>query len=91
MYVNIEQMIGFRIPKFFHYCWKYITPVINQVSCNGCLSQQLSEIIFRYNGTYEYPMWGTVFGWILALTSIVQLPISMLYIWFTAPDIPKVS
>lgn len=46
---------------------------------------------YRYNGTYEYPWWGIVFGWILALTSILQLPISILYFWFTAPNIPKVS
>ncbi|XP_075680068.1 sodium- and chloride-dependent GABA transporter 2-like [Dermatophagoides pteronyssinus] len=86
LYDNIEKMIGFRIPKFFHYCWKYITPVVIGATFAFYLATYKS---IKYNGTYEYPWWGIVFGWILALTSILQLPISILYFWFTAPNIPK--
>lgn len=83
---HIEEMIGFRIPKFFAFCWRYITPAI----IGGTFAFYLATYkSIKYQGVYEYPWWGIVLGWCLALLSILQLPATMLYIWFTAPDIPK--
>lgn len=28
----IELMIGYRINRWFHFCWKYITPLVTVVS-----------------------------------------------------------
>ncbi|KPM05445.1 sodium- and chloride-dependent GABA transporter 1-like protein [Sarcoptes scabiei] len=86
LFDNIEHMIGFRISKFFHYCWKYITPGV----IGGTFAFYLATYkSIKYNGTYEYPWWGITFGWFLAMISIIQLPISIVYFWFTAPNISK--
>ena len=33
MYDCIEDMIGYRIPKIFYYCWTVISPLFMTVSC----------------------------------------------------------
>ncbi|KAF7645774.1 hypothetical protein LDENG_00198260 [Lucifuga dentata] len=37
-----------------------------------------------YNNTYVYPWWGEVIGWCLALSSMLCIPISLLYKLFRA-------
>ncbi|XP_060086172.1 sodium- and chloride-dependent creatine transporter 1-like [Ylistrum balloti] len=75
-YDAIEMMIGSRINPYLHFCWKYITPVI----CMGLLLAKL--IMFRplkYNKTYEYPTWAQGFGILLALSSMVCIPIYAIF------------
>ncbi|XP_069111135.1 sodium- and chloride-dependent creatine transporter 1-like [Argopecten irradians] len=75
-YDAIEMMIGSRINPYLHFCWKYLSPVL----CMGLLLAQL--ITFRpikYNKTYEYPNWAQGFGIMLALSSMVCIPIYAIY------------
>jgi hypothetical protein len=36
-------------------------------------------------GTYQYPLWAILIGWIIGMTSVVPIPIqAMLYVWGVA-------
>ncbi|XP_033762900.1 sodium- and chloride-dependent creatine transporter 1-like [Pecten maximus] len=75
-YDAIEMMIGSRINPYLHFCWKYLSPVL----CMGLLLAQL--IMFRplkYNKTYEYPDWAQAFGVMLALSSMLCIPVFALF------------
>lgn len=37
-----------------------------------------------YNNVYVYPWWGEVIGWCLALSSMLCIPVSLLYKLFRA-------
>ena len=32
-----------------------------------------------YNNVYTYPLWGEMFGWALALTSMLCIPLTVFY------------
>ena len=49
------------------------------------------DFYFRYNGSYEYPMWAAMFGWSLALSSMVIVPIYCIYITIVTPNTTDVS
>uniref|UniRef100_A0A8C5BF82 Transporter n=1 Tax=Gadus morhua TaxID=8049 RepID=A0A8C5BF82_GADMO len=75
-YDNIEDMIGYRPGPYIKYCWKFFTPAT-------CIGTFLFSIIkytpLRYNNVYVYPWWGYFLGWLLALASIVCIPLWMVY------------
>lgn len=67
----IELMIGYRINKWFHICWRYITPLV----CTGIFAFQLIGFKpLKYNNEYEYPPWAQGFGLMLALVSMSCIP-----------------
>lgn len=67
----IEVMIGYRINKWFHICWKYLTPLV----CTGIFAFQLIGFKpLKYNNEYEYPPWAQGFGLMLALVSMCCIP-----------------
>ncbi|XP_021366765.1 sodium- and chloride-dependent creatine transporter 1-like isoform X2 [Mizuhopecten yessoensis] len=75
-YDAIEMMIGSRINPYLYFCWKYLSPVL----CMGLLLSQLVE--FRpltYNKTYVYPDWAQAFGIMLALSSMLCIPVYGLF------------
>ncbi|XP_060086171.1 sodium- and chloride-dependent creatine transporter 1-like [Ylistrum balloti] len=75
-YDAIEMMIGSRINPYLRYCWKYLSPLL----CMGLLLAQL--IMFqplKYNKTYEYPNWAQAFGIMLALSSMICIPVYGFY------------
>ncbi|XP_078730376.1 sodium- and chloride-dependent GABA transporter 3-like [Lampetra fluviatilis] len=71
-YDNIEDMIGYRPFPLIKWCWMYVTPGI-------CASIFLFSLIkyqpLTYNKTYTYPDWGYGIGWMLALSSMICIPI----------------
>ncbi|KAK3707304.1 hypothetical protein QZH41_014810 [Actinostola sp. cb2023] len=71
-YQNIEAMIGFRINPYLKICWVFCTPIF-------CLAVFIFTLVtyepLVYNKTYKYPAWGEAIGWILALSSIVCIPV----------------
>ena len=73
---NIHEMIGTRLGFWFDWCWRYITPIVTFTifTFSMCAFTPL-----KYNGVYEYPGWAIAFGWFLALVSMVQIPLYMLY------------
>ena len=79
---NIREMVGFSINPWFTFCWKYVSPVVTF----GILS--FSFITYKpikYNNVYEYPWWGIAFGWFLALSSMIAIPVYMVYAFIVTP------
>ncbi|XP_053741259.1 sodium- and chloride-dependent GABA transporter 2-like [Synchiropus splendidus] len=71
-YDNIEDMIGYRPSAFMKFCWKYLTPA----TCLGTFAFALIKYTpLKYNKEYEYPWWGHAFGWMLALSSMLCIPL----------------
>ncbi|CAH1778228.1 unnamed protein product [Owenia fusiformis] len=71
-YDNIEMMYGFKINPYMKICWYFVTPIftIGMFVMNAVSYSELT-----YNRTYEYPQWAINFGWTLACTSVVMIPI----------------
>ncbi|KAM9704798.1 sodium- and chloride-dependent GABA transporter 2-like [Menidia menidia] len=75
-YDNIEDMIGYRPGPYIKYCWLFFTPA----TCMGTFAFSLIKYTpLKYNNEYVYPWWGYAIGWLLALSSMVCIPLWMLY------------
>ncbi|XP_041672100.1 sodium- and chloride-dependent GABA transporter 2-like [Cheilinus undulatus] len=73
---NIEDMIGYKPSPLLKYCWMYCTPVI----CSGTLVFLLLRYTpLRFNNSYVYPWWAYFIGWFLAMSSIVMIPLTMVF------------
>ncbi|KAL7986036.1 hypothetical protein Chor_011202 [Crotalus horridus] len=71
-YDNIEDMIGYRPLIMFKWCWMLITPGI----CAGIFIFFLVKYKpLKYNNVYIYPDWGYGIGWMMALSSMVCIPL----------------
>nr|XP_006628644.1 PREDICTED: sodium- and chloride-dependent GABA transporter 2-like isoform X2 [Lepisosteus oculatus] len=73
---NIEDMIGYQPLSAFRYCWRYITPAV----CTGIFIFSLVKYTpLKFSSTYVYPDWAYVLGWFLVLSSVIYVPLVMLY------------
>ncbi|KAJ7997922.1 hypothetical protein DPEC_G00217200 [Dallia pectoralis] len=71
-YDNIEDMIGYRPGPVIKYCWMYLTPA----TCLGTFAFSLIKYTpLKYNNEYVYPWWGYALGWLLALSSVLCVPL----------------
>jgi len=81
-YDNIADMIGHPINPWLKFCWKYITPLM-------CAALFIFSVVTHsavmYNGIYVYPMWATIFGYSLALNSMLCIPIVVVWKLLQAP------
>lgn len=68
---DIILMLRSPILPYFRWAWKYITPAVTLVIL---LSTLIHHKPIKYNRVYEYPGWAIVFGWSLALCSMVAIP-----------------
>ncbi|XP_054639901.1 sodium- and chloride-dependent GABA transporter 2-like [Dunckerocampus dactyliophorus] len=76
LYNNIEDMIGYRPWPVVKYCWRYSSPAV----CTCMLLYNLAKYKpLKFNNTYEYPWWGYMIGGVLALSSILMVPLWMIY------------
>ena len=64
---NIQEMTGYRPSLWWRICWKYITPLILFVLL---LFTVIEWSGITYGGTYKYPVWAEVIGWMLAFASM---------------------
>lgn len=85
---DVESMLGQRPGLFWRVCWMYISPtfllVIFIFSLLG-YEEMLGE-------EYEYPEWSVALGWILTLSSILCIPLYIVYkILITPGTIQHVS
>ncbi|KAJ1165982.1 hypothetical protein NDU88_006398 [Pleurodeles waltl] len=75
-YHNIEHMIGYRPLPLIKCCWQFVTPAL-------CLATFLFSVIkytpLTYNKKYVYPWWADAVGWMLAISSIICIPLWILY------------
>ncbi|XP_023647186.1 sodium- and chloride-dependent GABA transporter 2 [Paramormyrops kingsleyae] len=75
-YDNIEDMIGYRPGPFMKYCWLVFSPA----TCFGTFAFSLIKYTpLKYNNEYVYPWWGYALGWLLALSSMVCIPLWVAY------------
>ncbi|XP_041083238.1 sodium- and chloride-dependent GABA transporter 2-like [Polyodon spathula] len=75
-YDCIEDMIGYRPWPLIKYCWLFFAPAI----CTGTFIFSLVKYTpLKYNRTYEYPAWGYILGWFLALSSMVLVPLWIVF------------
>ncbi|RXN08629.1 sodium- and chloride-dependent creatine transporter 1-like protein [Labeo rohita] len=73
---DIARMIGYRPFPWMKWCWSFITPCV----CMGIfLFHLLNYKPLTYNNVYVYPWWGEVIGWGLALSSMLCIPVSLVY------------
>ncbi|KAI4823900.1 hypothetical protein KUCAC02_012454 [Chaenocephalus aceratus] len=73
---DVARMIGYQPLPYMKWCWSYITPLV-------CVSVFIFHVVnykpLTYNTVYTYPLWGEVLGWILALSSMLCIPVTVLY------------
>ncbi|CAG0921057.1 unnamed protein product [Notodromas monacha] len=81
---NVKEMIGHYPIVFVKYCWAYFCPAI----CLSVLVFRFATWVPTKYQNYEYPWWGHVIGWIMALSSILMIPGYFIYKWFTLPSAP---
>uniref|UniRef100_A0A8C4RJI4 Transporter n=1 Tax=Erpetoichthys calabaricus TaxID=27687 RepID=A0A8C4RJI4_ERPCA len=75
-YDNIEDMIGYRPTPLIKYCWLFITPAI----CAGTFVFSVIKYTpLKMNNSYVYPAWGYALGWFIALSSIICIPLWIIY------------
>uniref|UniRef100_A0A8C6P8V8 Transporter n=1 Tax=Nothobranchius furzeri TaxID=105023 RepID=A0A8C6P8V8_NOTFU len=88
-YDNIEDMIGYRPGPIIKYCWLFFTPA----TCLGTFAFALIKYSpLKYNNEYVYPLWGDGVGWILALSSMLCIPLWMAgKLYFTPGTLKEVS
>eukprot|EP00105_Crassostrea_gigas_P008444 XP_011423014.1 PREDICTED: sodium- and chloride-dependent taurine transporter-like isoform X2 [Crassostrea gigas] len=75
-YDNLEMMFGFRIAPVMKICWMFVTPLFSlTIFIMGAISY--SELTYkRKTYEYTYPSWAIGVGWMLALVSVIWIPIT---------------
>ncbi|KAK2157624.1 hypothetical protein LSH36_188g09078 [Paralvinella palmiformis] len=80
-YENLKDMIGYYPFIWWKICWAGFTPLI-------CMGVFLFSCIQYKPITYagkHYPWWGELVGWIMALSSIIVIPIYAIYLYIKTP------
>ncbi|XP_035132191.2 sodium- and chloride-dependent GABA transporter 3 isoform X2 [Callithrix jacchus] len=86
-YDNIEDMIGYQPLSLIKWCWKIVTPGI----CAGIFIFFLVKYKpLKYNNVYTYPAWGYGIGWLMALSSMLCIPLWIcIKMWKTEGTLPE--
>ncbi|XP_070791442.1 sodium- and chloride-dependent glycine transporter 2 [Pituophis catenifer annectens] len=78
---DIEMMIGFQPNKFWRVCWAFVTPTI--------LTFILSFSFYQWEpmtyGTYHYPGWSMILGWLMLACSVIWIPVMFVIKMHLAP------
>ncbi|KAM9786121.1 sodium- and chloride-dependent creatine transporter 1 [Neosynchiropus ocellatus] len=73
---DVARMIGYQPCSYMKWCWSYITPFV-------CVAVFLFHVVnykpLTYNTVYTYPWWGEAIGWTFALSSMLCIPVTVLY------------
>jgi len=80
-YDNIAMMVGFRPNPWLRLCWTVLTPAL---TAGIFLFSLATHKPITYDG-YVYPVWADALGWLMALASIVVIPITLLVRLLMAP------
>ncbi|XP_063800228.1 sodium- and chloride-dependent glycine transporter 2 [Pseudophryne corroboree] len=78
---DIEMMIGFQPNRFWKICWAFVTPTI--LTFILCFSFWQWEPMTY--GTYHYPTWSMVLGWLMLACSVIWIPIMFVIKMYLAP------
>ncbi|XP_076341123.1 sodium- and chloride-dependent taurine transporter-like [Tachypleus tridentatus] len=79
-YDNIEEMLGYRINPWLRWCWLYFTPLI---TAGIFLFSIITYKPLTYNVFYQYPDWAIAVGWLMALASMVSIPLFATHKFFS--------
>ncbi|XP_069794949.1 sodium- and chloride-dependent glycine transporter 1 isoform X2 [Narcine bancroftii] len=72
---DVEMMLGFQPPIFFQICWRFVSPSIIFFILVFTVVQYKP---INYND-YVYPTWAIALGFLMALSSVVCIPIYALW------------
>ncbi|XP_015239167.1 PREDICTED: sodium- and chloride-dependent GABA transporter ine-like [Cyprinodon variegatus] len=78
---NLEEMTGGRPNIFFRLCWLIVDPVLITVILIFSIIQFKPA---RY-GNYVFPPWAQGVGWIIALASIIWIPLGAIHTLWVLP------
>ncbi|XP_036596371.1 sodium- and chloride-dependent creatine transporter 1 [Trichosurus vulpecula] len=73
---DVACMIGYRPSPWMKWCWSLFTPLV----CMGIFT--FNVVYYKplvYNNTYVYPWWGEAVGWCFAFSSMLCVPLYLLY------------
>uniref|UniRef100_A0A5S6QXS4 Transporter n=1 Tax=Trichuris muris TaxID=70415 RepID=A0A5S6QXS4_TRIMR len=80
-YDNLNDMIGYYPSAWWKFCWTISCPAV-------CFGVTLFSLI-KYEGptmpNYKFPNWAHAVGWLMALSSMIWVPLYAIYIWFATP------
>ncbi|KAJ8412400.1 hypothetical protein AAFF_G00127360 [Aldrovandia affinis] len=78
---NVEEMTGKKPNIFFRVCWTVISPVLVSVLLVFSIIQFKPA---RYEN-YVYPSWAQGIGWIIAMASIIWIPLGAVHTLWVLP------
>lgn len=78
---NLEEMNGNKANIFFRLCWLIVAPVLITVILIFSIIQFKPA---RY-GEYVFPPWAQGVGWIIALASIIWIPLGAIHTLWVLP------
>ncbi|XP_064145518.1 sodium- and chloride-dependent glycine transporter 2 [Loxodonta africana] len=78
---DIEMMIGFQPNIFWKVCWAFVTPTI--LTFILCFSFYQWEPMTY--GSYRYPNWSMVLGWLMLACSVIWIPVMFVIKMYLAP------
>ncbi|XP_030181232.1 sodium- and chloride-dependent glycine transporter 1 isoform X5 [Lynx canadensis] len=72
---DIQMMLGFPPPIFFQICWRFVSPAIIFFILIFTVIQY-QPITYNH---YQYPAWAVAIGFLLALSSVICIPLYALF------------
>ncbi|KAI1286885.1 Sodium- and chloride-dependent GABA transporter 2 [Halotydeus destructor] len=79
---NMAEMLGFTVNRWFIISWRYLTPLC---TAGIFIFSIVAYKPVRYNNVYDYPEWAIMIGWILAVSSMVAIPLYSICRLITTP------
>lgn len=76
---DIESMIGYRPGIFWRVCWCVVSPIF---LITLFILSMINYTQPKY-GDYEYPAWSISIGWLITCSSIICIPLYMIYKFFS--------
>ncbi|KHJ42072.1 Sodium:neurotransmitter symporter family protein [Trichuris suis] len=95
---NLKDMIGYYPSVWWKFCWTISCPAVCFVLLRPYLapSKECAVLqgvtlfsLIKYEGptmpNYEFPSWAHAVGWLMALSSMIWVPVYAIYIWCVTP------
>jgi solute carrier family 6 (neurotransmitter transporter, serotonin) member 4 len=76
---DVESMLGFKPGLYWRICWTYISPCFLLVIFLMTLMSFEVQPAVVLNEVFEYPKWAKRLGWLVVASSVINIPIFMLW------------
>nr|XP_042900478.1 sodium-dependent dopamine transporter-like isoform X2 [Parasteatoda tepidariorum] len=78
---DIKEMLGFEVGKWWKFCWFFIAPVfLMLIIVYGLIDYE--PLSYEH---YVYPVWANIFGWCIAASSVLCIPIVAIFQMLKTP------